>query len=327
MMRNRISAVKPLIYGVSLSSLLTGCLQKQVERVREREAAQSSAEPSHVTEENGEVGVTLDSATVARIRLQTVALRAFARADETDLPGVIVPDPEATTLVRAGVAGRLALLEGGSWPRFGTRLDRGDPVGVIGDARPVTASRTGTVSRVFVQPGDLVQPGQELLEITSYDAPLVRVAWNAALPPPPGAMGFSTGTTGPRVQGTMAGPAPEADPVTREPAWLYRITGGWRGMRPGVSVTAHLAETRALRHGVLVPSSAVVQWDALSWTFQERAPGRFVRVRVPTDRPVPGGWLVTAPLSVGDRVVTSGAGQLLSEEFRARIVVGEEVGE
>jgi hypothetical protein len=36
---------------------------------------------------------------------------------------------------------------------------------------------------------------------------------------------------------------------------------------------------------------------------------------------------VTSSLAVGDRVVTRGAGQLLSEEFRARIVVGEEVGE
>ena len=32
--------------------------------------ASSAAEPSHVVEENGEVGVTLDSATVARIQLE-----------------------------------------------------------------------------------------------------------------------------------------------------------------------------------------------------------------------------------------------------------------
>lgn len=327
MMSARVTVVKSLILSVSLSSLLYGCLQKQADQVREREAAQSSTEPSHVTQENGEVGVTLDSATVARIRLTIEALRAFEHADEVDLPGVIVPDPEATSFLRAGVAGRLSTLAGGSWPRFGTRLERGDSVGVIGDAQPLTTPRAGTVSRVLVQPGALVQAGQELLEITSYDAPLVQVAWNAALPPPPGALEFSAGAAGPRVRGSRAGPAPEADPVTRDPAWLYRISGGWRGMRPGAGVTAHLADPRAPRHGVLLPSAAVVQWDALSWTYQERAPGRFVRVRVPTDRPVPGGWLVTAPFAVGDRVVISGAGQLLSEEFRARIVVGEEVGE
>jgi multidrug efflux pump subunit AcrA (membrane-fusion protein) len=78
---------------------------------------------------------------------------------------------------------------------------------------------------------------------------------------------------------------------------------------------------------VLVPSGAVVQWDALAWAFVERAPGTYVRMRVPTDLAVSGGWLVRQGLSAGDRVVVAGASQLLSEEFRARISVGQEVGE
>lgn len=316
-----------LLLSLVTTALAAGCLQKQVNQIREEETSQASAEPSHVTEKDGEVGVTLDSATVARIQLKVELLGALSRVDETELPGVIVPDPEATSFNRAGVAGRIAALPGVPWPRFGSRLEQGDSIGVIGDARPVITSRAGTVTRVLVQPGDLVQPGQELLEVTSYDAPLVQVAWSSALPEPPGVMEFSAGSTGPRVRGTLAGPAPEADPVTREPAWLYRVTGGWRAMRPGATVTAHLPDRRSPRRGVLLPSSAVVQWDALAWTYLERAPGRFVRVRVPTDHPVPGGWLVVAPFAAGDRVVTGGAGQLLSEEFRARIVVGEEVGE
>jgi hypothetical protein len=71
----------------------------------------------------------------------------------------------------------------------------------------------------------------------------------------------------------------------------------------------------------------VVQWEALAWAYVERAPGRFARVRVPTEHPLPGGWRVEQGLAPGDQVVVVGAGQLLSEEFRARIVVGEEVGE
>jgi len=316
-----------LLLPLVTAALAWGCLQKQVDQIREEEAARASGEPSHVAEVGGEVGVTLDSVTIARVQLKIESLRALNRADETELPGVIVPDPEATSFIRAGVAGRIAALEGLSWPRFGARLEQGDSIGVIGDARPVITSRAGVVSRVLVQPGDLVQPGQELIEVTSYDAPLVQVAWSSALPEPPGTMEFSAGSTGPRVRGTRAGPAPEADPVTREPAWLYRVSGGWKAMRPGATVTAHLPDSRSPRRGVLLPSSAVVQWDALAWTYLERSPGRFVRVRVPTDHPVPGGWLVMAPFAEGDRVVTGGAGQLLSEEFRARIVVGEEVGE
>jgi hypothetical protein len=50
-------------------------------------------------------------------------------------------------------------------------------------------------------------------------------------------------------------------------------------------------------------------------------------VRVPTDRPAPGGWIAGPPLAAGDTVVVTGVQELLSEEFRARVTVGEESGE
>ena len=284
------------------------------------------AEPSHLTEQDGEVGISLDSATVTRIGLETTELRTIARVAERELPATVVVDPEATSFVRAGVGGRLAAIEGAPWPRFGARLEAGESLAVIGDARPVMVARGGTVSRVLVQPGEMVQAGQDLLEVTRYDAPLVQVTWAANLPEPPGTLAFSRGS-GPRVRGALVGPAPEADPVTREPAFLYRVAGGWKGMRPGAAASAWLPDQRGPARGLFVPAAAVVQWDALAWTYREREAGRFVRVRMPTDHPVQGGWLVTGGLAAGDRVVTRGAGQLLSEEFRARIVVGEEVGE
>jgi hypothetical protein len=72
---------------------------------------------------------------------------------------------------------------------------------------------------------------------------------------------------------------------------------------------------------------AVVQWESLAWVFVEHGRGQFVRTRIPTAHPVPGGWLVPADVAAGSRVVVGGAEALLSEEFRARITVGEEVGE
>jgi hypothetical protein len=71
----------------------------------------------------------------------------------------------------------------------------------------------------------------------------------------------------------------------------------------------------------------VVQWDGLEWAWLRRDAGRFIRVRVPTDRPVSAGWLVGPPWQTGDSVVVRGAEQLLSEEFRARVTVGDEVAE
>jgi hypothetical protein len=76
-----------------------------------------------------------------------------------------------------------------------------------------------------------------------------------------------------------------------------------------------------------IPPEAAVQWDGLVWAYVEQEPGAFARVRVETTRPLERGWAVTRGFRPGDRVVTRGAEQLLSEEFRARVTVGEEVGE
>jgi biotin carboxyl carrier protein len=315
--------------GAMIGAVLffAGCLSRQAEKMREKEAKAAAAEPSHLAEQGGEVGITLDSAMVHRIGLVTAPLAGTIRVDETEIPALVAADPAGVSFVRAGVAGRLAVGEGQRWPGFGSRVTEGEVVGVVGDARPLTAPRRGLVSRVLAQPGELVQAGPELLELTDDQATLVRVAWGPELPAAPPALSFATGDGGARVRGTLVGPAPEADPVTRNPAWLYRIGGGWRGMRPGAAATAYLSSPRGARRGLVVPARAVVQWDALAWAYVQRAPGRYVRVRVSTDAPVPDGWLVTAGFEQGDRVVIAGAGQLLSEEFRARIVVGEEVGE
>jgi acetyl/propionyl-CoA carboxylase alpha subunit len=54
----------------------------------------------------------------------------------------------------------------------GTRLEAGDTVAtllVLGEPRPVKASRGGTVERVFVRPGDLLEFGQRFSLIGHAD--------------------------------------------------------------------------------------------------------------------------------------------------------------
>ena len=87
-----------------------------------------------------------------------------------------------------------------------------------------------------------------------------------------------------------------------------------RSSRPWMAGLSSSSPT--MRHCLLCASS-----------FVRRAPGRYVRIAVPTDAPLDGGWLVAQGFAPGDEVVVVAAGQLLAEEFRARIAVGEEVGE
>jgi multidrug efflux pump subunit AcrA (membrane-fusion protein) len=201
----------------------------------------------------------------------------------------------------------------------------------VSDARPLSAPIGGVVSRVDAQPGALVEAGQPLLELADYSRPLVRVVWlGDAGRSPPSTLTISAGTEGPRVSARFVGPASEADPVTRRPAYLYRATRSWPGATPGTPASAlvpHPTSGDTARGGALVPDAAVVQWEGLTWAYRARGGGRFERVRVPTDHPVTGGWVVGPPLAPGDSVVTRGAEELLSEEFRARVTVGDESGE
>jgi multidrug efflux pump subunit AcrA (membrane-fusion protein) len=264
---------------------------------------------------------------MSRIGLRTTVLAQATRSQELELAAVVVEDPGATTTVRSGVGGRLAEAPDHRWPRIGEHLDVGTEIAQIGDARAVAVPRGGTVTRLLAQPGELVQSGQALLELTDFRSPLVRVAWTVGDVAPPVSLALRPLAGGPRLVARLEGPALEADPLTGGAAFLYRLQAGGETLRPGAVLVALMLDPVRGRAAVLVPSAAVVQWQALAWVYVERAPGSFARVQVSTEHPVLGGWRVERGLAPGDRVVVTGAGQLLSEEFRARIVVGEEVGE
>jgi multidrug efflux pump subunit AcrA (membrane-fusion protein) len=293
------------------------------------DAEKPIAAPSRVRASGGEAIIEVPGEEFQRLGLQLAGLTAARSAPEVRLPGELVPDPERTTAVRAPLAGKLSISTGGHWPRFGERVAEGDVLAQVSDALPLSAPRTGVVTAVGAQPGEMVDAGQLLLELTDYGRPIARIAWGAAAPPPPASVTIlAPGSEGQtvRVRAELVGAAATADPVTRLPAYLYRAGRNWPGARPGLAVTA-LVPTGPARDAVLVPDSALVQWEGLVWAYVQREPGRFARRRVPTDRPAGGGFLAGTGWAAGDSVVVAGAEQLLSEEFRARVTVGDEQGE
>jgi biotin carboxyl carrier protein len=314
---------------VALAAWLVVTYQEHQARL----AAQAAQEapvvaPNRVKDVQGEAMVVLDSADRDRLGLRTAVLRSSTAAPVRRLAGELIPEPDRITAVRAPIAGRLSAPEGVRWPAFGDRVSAGGEVAQVSDAKPMVLTRSGVVTQVGAQPGEMVQAGQLLLEITDYDRPLARIAWPPDAPAPPPNVVLSLGTPGAKsVRGRLVGAAPSADPVTRLAAYLYRADRSWAGARPGAVVVALIPDRGALSRGVVVPDRAVVQWEGLTWAFVERGAGRFRRVRVPIDRPVAGGFLATRELAAGDTVVVQGAEQLLSEEFRARVTVGDEPGE
>jgi len=301
---------------------------------RDMEAAAARDEPvvapSRIGDDSGTVVVSLDRGERARVGLELAVLHQAAHRSERQLTGEVVPETERSAVLRAPVAGRFTLPPGAHWPSLGEHVAPGVPLAQVSDARPLTLAIAGVVTRVGAQPGSLVEAGQALLEVADYSRPLVRIAWLDPGTVAARALEVAPGVSSPRVGARLVGPAPEADPVTRRPAYLYRASRAWPGATPGTPVVAFVAaapRAAAVAAGTFVPDDAVVQWDGLAWAYRARDRDRFQRVRVPTDKPAAGGWIVGTGMAAGDSVVVRGAEELLSEEFRARVTVGDESGE
>ncbi len=304
-------------------------------------------------------GVGLDAAARRRAGIETHQLSAGTGADLMRVPGILIADPSRVTTIQSPISGRLAILPNTKRPGYGERVPGGAVIGQVSDARPLTVDRGGTVTKVSAQPGELVQAGQVLLELTDFGEPMARVIWRATAPTPaPSTVQIAplTAVSGGRTLGTswitahLVGPAADADSLTHLPMYLYRAHRGWPGAAPGTPVVVAIAAGGAPARGLFVPSAAVVQWEGLAWVYVEEetkgaasdTAGRpvaapsghtdksvFVRHRVDTGHPVDGGWLIAGEsdshgLSRGDAVVVRGAQQLLSEEFKSRAITGDE---
>ena len=85
---------------------------------------------------------------------------------------------------------------------------------------------------------------------------------------------------------------------------------------PGTPLLAYLPTSAAAVQGVVVPSGAVVWYAGQPWAYVQAGPTRFARRPLGQAAETDGGFFVTGDLKAGDRVVTSGAQLLLSEEQR-----------
>jgi hypothetical protein len=328
--RRSMAGLLALAIAIGLVVLYRG---HRTEGAREAARDEPVVAPSRVSGDSEAVVVALRPAERSRVGVELAVLRSAARGTEVRLAGDVVPETERAAVLRAPVAGRFTVPDGARWPTLGQRVAPHVALAQVSDARPLALPIGGIVTRVGAQPGALVEAGQVLLEVADYSRPLVRVAWlDPTGSAPPARLRVGPAPAAARVVARLVGPAPDADPVTRRPAYLYRAERAWPGATPGTPVVAY-AEAAVPTggdsgaKGTLVPDAAVVQWEGLAWAYRALGPDRYQRVRVITDHPAAGGWVVSGPLAAGDSVVVRGAEELLSEEFRARVTVGDESGE
>jgi hypothetical protein len=118
---------------------------------------------------------------------------------------------------------------------------------------------------------------------------------------------------------TLVSPATRTDARIQGVSFFY-LAAADSGVLPGMNVLAFLASGGA--EGVAVPAEALVWWQDRPWVYRRTEPATFVRTRIATDQPTPGGGYIDRNLGKEAEIVTRGAQLLLSEEFRAQIKVG-----
>ncbi|HLI29839.1 MAG TPA: multidrug transporter, partial [Terriglobia bacterium] len=166
--------------------------------------------------------------------------------------------------------------------------------------------------------GWVVQNSPNLKAVLNQRAVLVRVT----LPPgnhlqeDPSAVTLSA-PSGRSADASYVSPFPQVDPRIQGVSLLY-IARSYPTLEPGMNLAARLPTGKLLR-GVLIPRAAIVWWQGQAWVYEQTVPGRYVRRLVSTDEPFRDGYFAAQGFAPGVMVVTHGAEELLSEEFRSQI--------
>jgi multidrug efflux pump subunit AcrA (membrane-fusion protein) len=100
---------------------------------------------------------------------------------------------------------------------------------------------------------------------------------------------------------------------------LFLIESNSSALATGEAVTGFIKVAGDAQSGVVVPRNAVLRKDGATWVYVQTGDDEFTRREVSIERPGADGWFVTRGMATGDKVVTVGAQQLLSEEVKGQI--------
>jgi hypothetical protein len=289
-----------------------------------------------VTSAGGETVVTIDAATAARNRIEVTAVQAGQRSDATATyaTAVDVRDlvdarnqlgagraQEAQSHARVAAATaeyeRLKVLHDDNRNVSDRVLQeseaslRGERAGIAAADAAIRAASSGVeqrwgsvIARAFNANAswidDLIANRRVLVQVVSDVQPPQRVTLQAG---------------NASVAATFVSPAVRSDAHIQGRSWFYLAPAG--AIVPGMTLSANVSAGTS-QSGAIVPHDAVVWSGGRSWIYVERSPNQFARRAVDASVPMTGGYFVTN-IAPGQRVVTSGAQQLLSEESKPQV--------
>lgn len=185
-------------------------------------------------------------------------------------------------------------------------------------AGAVRAKLATAYGRMLLEHENLVEFAQSL--VVGQTA-LVRLDVPAGEPlkaQPTGAHLISPADAGEVIPAQLLGPAGSTDAQTQGQGFLLLVKSETARLAPGTLVTGFLLLPGEVEHGVTVPRSAIVRHEGEAFIYMATKDGEFTKKEIELEHATPGGWFVHEGLKTGEKVVVTGAQQLLSEESKGK---------
>jgi hypothetical protein len=318
-----------------IPALLAGCSEKPGEKAAESGAATPpAAEPEsrvhHGT--NGVTTITLDAATQKLMGLETTPVAPAQLSPEVKGYGHVLDisplAAQVAELAGARAAGQASQAE---WERLKTlaaqnnasqRALQAGEAAAVRDQAQAEAARL----RLLAAWGSALAERQDLPELAqrlgSLSSALVEIDLPAGQPmngAPTGARLIALADESAAAEGQFLGPAPAVDPQLQGRGFLFLVATNALRLAPGAALTGYLSLPGETQAGVAVPREAIVRFNGTTWVYRQDAEQTFERVETALESPLANGWFARGALKPGDKLVTAGAQQLLSEELKGEI--------
>jgi hypothetical protein len=277
---------------------------------------------------NGNAVVKLNEQTQKKLGIVVESPAAFPMSPELRGYGkVLDPAPLAALVTELAAAQAAATASSNELARLETLALQGNASARALQTAEATAQRDRQATqslrdRLTLSWGKAVAERLDLAafvqSLASLDAVLVRIDLPAGetLKVPPVSARI-VAMTGQPSEAEFLEPAPSVDPQMQGQGFLFLLKTNALRLAAGESVVGFLRIPGEPLAGVIIPRDAVVRAEGAGWVYVLNAAGdALTRTEIALDHPIDDGWFVTKGVTVNDRVVVTGAQQLLSFELK-----------
>ncbi len=295
-------------------------------------AAQEQQEESRVKRgTNGNVTVTLNAATQRVMGLQSTALKPVSLRPEVKGYGRVLDiSPLGALVAELTTAQAVSQASQAELQRMKTlaaqnnasqRAVQTAEAAAVRDQTQVEAARLRLLTswgKAIASRQDLVAFVEALGSQASALVELESPAGERLSGTPTGARVTPLADESQTASAEFLGPAPVVEPQMQGRGFLFLVTSNSVHLTPGASVGGFLSLPGEAQSGIVLPREAVVRFNGAAWVYLQSEDDTFERVEVSLNRPYEDGWFVQGSLKPQDKVVTTGAQLLLSEELKGQ---------